>query len=167
MRMRFVILFAAACFPCSALLAQNVLITVTGDWNLTLDVTDLQGGAGSNLVGTHSSAVDVTRVTLKKDYGGTWWEFLINFDWRVDISKSDTNWDANLQLWTRRTGNGTGLGSISGGTAYQQVTGVDSYFFNGNFPHYNIPIQYQVRGVSVQVPADSYETTVVYTITEL
>ena len=52
--------------------------------------------------------------------------------WRVDVSKSDTNWHANFHLFVQRTSNGSGNpNNISGGTTYQEVTGTDQSFFNG------------------------------------
>ena len=135
---------------------RSVAIEVTGDWSETIDVNDLQSGPGSDLVNSHESASDVGVM----DISGT------TSDWDVDVKKSDTNWHASFTLNVRRTTDGSGAGSISGGTSYQEITDTDSTFFSGNKNRSNIDLQLQLTGASVQITPDTYTTTVSYTITE-
>lgn len=147
--------------------AQQVTITVTGSWSLTIGSSDLQGGAGSDLNSTYQSATNQVSINIDKVVNGNFWDWFVNYNWRVDVEKQDTNWDSRLQLWVHRSGNGFGFGSISGGTNYQQVTNSTTSFFSGSRRRFWITIQYELRNVSVQVPVDTYSTLVIYTVTEL
>ena len=149
-----VLLILTALFP-TGMSAQS--IKVTGSWDETIDSTDLQGGAGTDLIGTYesvSNVCDIDVTSAKKN-------------WRVDVSKTDTLWHANLRLYVRRTSDGTGKGTISGGMAYQEITDVNQTFFSGYDNLRNITIQYQLTGVSVQILPSVYTTTVNYTITRI
>lgn len=93
----------------------------------------------------------------------------------VNIKRTDsgTNWNtAGLQIWARRTGTGTSGGgggsTVTGGTVYQEIMTSDLLFFEGdnsnNTFRNDIPIQYQITGISVLVPVGSYSTTITYTL---
>ncbi|MEJ2628548.1 MAG: hypothetical protein P8078_08335 [bacterium] len=150
-------------------------ITLTGDWDLYLTQTDLQGGAGSNLNGTYTSdsgdpvLVEIYRLYLFPGFK-TW-------NWAIDIHKQDVVWHTDLLIDARRTGDGicnqTNY-SISGGTNYTNITDTDAEFFSGqisgnlgwvgSFSVTDIPIQYRIRGVSATLPSQAYSTTIYYTI---
>jgi hypothetical protein len=151
----------------SGLLGQVVTVDVTGSWSLTIDQTNLQAGAGSDLVSSYESATNQVMIDINKVVYGNFWDWLIAYNWRVDVRRSDALWDSRLNLDVRRTGNGTGMGTISGGTAYQAVSSMDQTFFSGSRRRYDIPVQLQLRNVSIDVPPNNYSTTVVYTVTEL
>ena len=137
---------------------QAADITVTGSWTETIDASDLQAGAGSDLIDTYESASDQVEIGIT-EAGGK--------NWRVDVRKSDANWHSNFQLSVRRTSSGTGPGTISGGTSYQEVTDTDQSFFNGKKNREGINVQLKLSGVSVQIPPDTYSTTVYYTVVEI
>jgi hypothetical protein len=88
----------------------------------------------------------------------------------VNVHRIDTDWNSNLSLWVQRTGNGTGgfLGSIAGGLAFIQLTTTPQLLYSGNIGfaagRNNVPIQYQIRGLSVLIPVKTYTITVVYTV---
>lgn len=137
---------------------KNVLtqdITVTGSWTENIDASDLQAGAGSDLIDTYESASD--QIDIYVDAQGA-------RNYRVDVRKNDANWHSNFQLSVRRTSDGTGYGWVSGGTSYQEVTDTDQSFFTGNRDRQDIKVQLRLTGVSVQVPTDIYTTTVWYTV---
>ena len=136
----------------------EVTITVTGSWMLTISTGDLQGGAGSDLNPTYESATDQIIIDIgsgKNDY------------WRVDVSKIDFNWDSQMLLSVKRTSDGSGGGFISGGTNYLLITDTDQEFFNGFKKIDDIAIQLQLDGISLEIPEDTYSTTVYYTIYKL
>lgn len=135
-----------------------ISITVTGSWSLTIDETDLQAGAGSDLVAQYPSASNQVIVDITQT----------NRPWTVTIRGTVTNWHSDMRVWVRRTGDGNGhpLGSIQGGTSWQQVTLTDQYFFEGTRRRINVPIQLGVNGVSLQIPPDTYSSTIIYTVTE-
>lgn len=135
-----------------------ISITVTGSWSETIDASDLQAGAGSDLNSTYESGSSQVSIDISGTAGG-------GDDWRVDVKKVDTIWHGNLTLWVKRTSAGTG-GSVSGGTFYQPVGGTDSSFFNGSDDVSGIEVQLQLTGVSVSVPPNTYTTTVTYTVVD-
>lgn len=134
-------------------------IKSTGSWSETIDSLDLQAGPGSDLIGTYESASNQIKINVESTMQ----------NWRVDVKKSDTNWHSNFQLYIRRTSDGTGnpQSSISGGTTYQQVTDIDQSLFNGYRERTDIDVQLKLTGVSIQIPPDTYATTVNYTVVEI
>jgi hypothetical protein len=149
----------------SAVWSQSLEIEVEGWWNVTIDESDLQGGPGSDLSETFTSDVDQISVTIIKDVPGSPW--LEEFYWRVDVRRADANWHPNFSLWIRRTANGSGNGSVSGGTVFQEVDPIDRSFFSGFMARRGIKIQLELRNMSVQIPPDEYTTTLIYTVVEL
>jgi hypothetical protein len=133
-------------------------VTVTGtDWVLTIDSSDLQSGAGSDLVSSYENTAGAILIELTGLLGQ-------QNNYRVDVSKSDTNWHGNFRLFVKRTGDGTGNGTITGGTTYQEITNTDQQFWTGVNGRHNVPIQLKLDNVSVQIPPDTYTTTVNYTV---
>jgi hypothetical protein len=142
---------------CSGGICWAISITVTGDWSEIIDSGDLQGGAGSNLKSSYESVDGAISIDIAET-GGDWW---------VNVKKIDTKWHSNLHLYVQRTTDGTGLGSIAGDLkVYQEVTNSDQGFFSGSLDRSGINIQLKLIGVSIQVPPDSYETTVWYTVSD-
>ncbi len=139
----------------AATVTWAISINATGQWDLTIDSSDLQAGPGSDLNPSYSSAVD--QVIL---------DIIAAGNWGVDVNKSDSNWHSNLHLNVKRTSDGTGAGTISGGSAYQEITGTNQSLFSGSLDRNTINIQLQLTGVSITVPPDNYSTTVTYTVAD-
>ncbi len=139
---------------CCGGICWAISITVTGSWSETIDASDLQAGAGSDLVSTYESAADAVSISISDPSG----------NWTIDVKKIDTNWHSNLHLNVKRTSDGTGPGSISGGDAYQEITDIDQNFFSGNGDRSNVNVQLKLTGISIQVAPDTYSTTVYYTV---
>ena len=137
-----------------------ISLKVTGKWQAILRATDLTGGAGTDYQTPFESAVDEVKLTITKTAGPT-------APWRIDIRRTDVNWDADLTLYAKRSSDGTGDGTISGGTTYQAVTTTDQSFFTGTGDRSQIGLQYQIDGFSVNnLQVDTYETTIYITVTE-
>ena len=89
--------------------------------------------------------------------------------------EGNPTWNPNLILQAKRTGDGTTLCllcTITGGTAYQTVTLTDIELFRitaiaALASYTNIPIQLQLSGVSVTIPAATYNSRLVFTISAL
>ncbi|MFN4084567.1 MAG: hypothetical protein ACK4LB_01420 [Spirosomataceae bacterium] len=98
--------------------------------------------------------------------GGT----LVNYN--VQVSRVDSDWSNQLTIFVRRTGTGTGgtLGTINGGTNYQQVSTLPQNFINGSLglsgTRSNVPVQFRVEGISVLLPSKTYATSIVFTLTD-
>lgn len=150
-----VVLAWVICVP-----AEAISIAVTGAWGEIVDESDLQGGPGSSLASTYESAADEVVIDITSTSGS-------DDNWRVDVRRSDTTWHEDLVLWMKRTSNGNGDGTISGGTAYQQITSTDTPFFSGSGNRTTIYIQEKLTGVSTQMFADNYATTLIYTVVDV
>lgn len=133
-------------------------ISVTGDWSRTIGTGDLQAGAGSDLVSAYQSDADAVLLTVWNTGGGAW---------RVDVRRADTTWDTDLTLSVRRTGDGTGGGTIGAGTTYQAIAETNAEFFSGSGDRSNVALQFNLTGMSLQVPPDTYVTTITYTVVDI
>jgi len=131
-------------------------ITITGTWSRVIGSGDLTGGAGSNLTATYASATNQVLMGVTTT--------LTN--WRVDIRRIDTNWHANFVLSIRRTGTGSGTGTVSGGTNYITITTTSQTFVTGSGNRSGIQLQEQLGGVSVSIPVNTYTTTIQYTVVD-
>jgi len=138
---------------------EGIDIAVSGTWTLTSGPSDLAAGAGSDLPPSSESSVDQAAITISNTAGDA-------DNWRVDARRSDTTWNGNLVLWVKRTADGVGGGSITGGTAYQEVSTTDASFFSGSGDRNGITLQLKLSGVSIQVPPNTYSTSVVYTVVD-
>jgi hypothetical protein len=138
-------------------LAEAANITVTGTWIRSIGLGDLQGGPGSDLITTYESPAG--QVTMRISGAG-------NRAWRVDVLRIDSSWHPDLVLSIRRTGNGTGPGTIAGGTAYLPILTTSQAFVTGSGNLSGIPFQERLSGVSVSIPAGSYATTIQYTVVD-
>jgi hypothetical protein len=137
----------------------SISVSVVGVWSESVDETDLAGGPGSDLVGTYESSAD----QVSADISGTTGDL---DTWRVDVKESDNTWHGNLHLYLKRTSDGTGSGSISGGGSYMEVSDTYVEFFGGGGDRTGIHLQLKIMGVSVGVPAEAYSTTVSYTVVD-
>jgi hypothetical protein len=128
-------------------------ITATGGWTETIDASDLQSGAGSDLVGTYNSGAGASVISVT--YATSW---------RVDVRRTDGTWQTDFSLYSQRTSDGTGAGTISGGTAYIEITGVDTEFFSGTQDRSDVGAGYELTGMSIDAAPATYNTTVTFTI---
>ena len=92
-----------------------------------------------------------------------------NGKWRINVHKSDIQWNSNLMLQIKRTGNGykgenDKKGNIHDGDNYQTVTNTPIYFFQGKDEINYIPLQLKIEGLSVTMGAQDFETKVVLTV---
>jgi hypothetical protein len=126
-------------------LSAAIGITSSGTWSVSIGEANLSGGAGTNLAPTYDSAtnqltINVTGTKNKNDA------------WRIDVRSVNTSWNANLYLNVLRTSNGTGPGSISGGTSYIQLTTSNQTFFSGKGDRTGITVQLRLSNLSVKIP---------------
>lgn len=135
-------------------LCWAISIIATGNWSETIDSSDLATGAGSDLISTYESASNAVVIDISITAG----------NWAVDVKKLDTTWHNNLHLYIKRTSDGSGPGTISGGATYQELTDANLSFFSGSNDRSNINIQLKLTGVTITVPPNVYNTTVYYTV---
>ncbi|MCX8525849.1 hypothetical protein OF897_18185 [Chryseobacterium formosus] len=145
--------------------AQRTLTVGGNNWTVTVpSITE----AGTNYTGTYESATNQILLAASVP--------LLLSSGKVSVHyEPNPTWNSNIILHTRRTGDGTTLCvlcSITGGTAYQIVTTVDIELFRivavlALASYSNIPIQLQLTGVSVTIPAATYNSRMVFTISAL
>lgn len=92
-----------------------------------------------------------------------------NNKWNIKIYKTDLEWNNNLRLEARRTGKGNRFGSkgkpnIHGGENYQNITNNFTYFFHGKGEITDIPVNLKMSGFSTVLGAQTYETSVIFTV---
>lgn len=156
-------------FATQFLYGQELNFDVEGTWNYTIPANDILE-AGHDFSGDYASSPSQIMVSVYLSGGwiGIWWNYFINYTWQVEVTKNDIDWDPNIGVYIRRTGNGSGIGGgnyISGGNTYMEVTNANQLFFEGGRARLDVPVQLEVRGISVTLPAKNYSTTIVYTVT--
>lgn len=92
-----------------------------------------------------------------------------NDKWRIHIHKLDMEWNQELALEARRTGQGfkpdnPGNPKIHDGDNFQPITNIPVYFFRGRGEIVQIPVALQLRGFSVTMGARDFETSLVFTV---
>ncbi|MCT4622006.1 MAG: hypothetical protein N4A46_00185 [Schleiferiaceae bacterium] len=142
-------------FQLSVLCAQD--IKVTGGFDKSLSKQDLftMGGNYSNIVTGNNS--DVKIKVHKQNQPKT-------FGWKVEAYRVDLNWHNDLKVFIRMTSTGNGPGSIYSGFNFTELSNFPTEICNGNGQLNNIKFQFEIRGVSVLIPADTYRTKIIYTL---
>jgi hypothetical protein len=130
-------------------------ILVVGNWTRIVDQNDLASGAGSDIRTPIESAVGQVQISISNTGGGSW---------SLLVAKSDTNWPAGVSAAVKRTSDGSGSGTISGGTAYLVVTATNQIFISGTGDRSDIQLQLKTEGLSVRNSPSSYSTTLTYTL---
>jgi hypothetical protein len=141
---------------CCYVQAQAIELAASGGLTRTIGRTDLVSGAGSNLNSTYSDAA-TTSLTVSGTTGAS-------DSWRIDVRTADTAWNGALRLKVRRDTDGSGSGSVAGGTSFIELTGSDSQFFFGAGDRSGISLSYQLSGMTVTIPPGFYSTTVIFTV---
>lgn len=153
--------FFSLIFFLSVISIEAQSINAIGNWSVSVPSNTISA-AGNDYNINLTSMINQTVLDITVSTTST--------SWRVNVNKQDSFWDNLLTFWIHKTGDGVGaLGSSIlpiGYTPYQQVNNLEQLFFEGAKNYVNIPIQYEIRGLSVLIPASTYNTTIVYTITE-
>ena len=132
-------------------------LRLTGSWTLMVDLSDMQGPAGSELAPEYESTQDESKIKVNKAK---------NKYWAVDIRKEDINWHTDLRFYVRRTSDGRGKGWVAGGLIYIESTGTDSQLITGFHDMDLIYLQFKLTGVSTNLSSDTYSANIIYTLTE-
>ncbi|MDP3358846.1 MAG: hypothetical protein Q8S41_05800 [Lutibacter sp.] len=150
------LIFIAFLAISNTLFSQNITITVTGNWMKTIAASDISE-AGNDYPTTYESNANQTLLTINPVNN--------NKQIIVYVKRSDIAWHNNLNLKVKRTANGTnGNTAITGGLIYQTITNLNANFFTCVGYHTFIPLQYEITGISVVLPVQSYSTEIMYTV---
>jgi len=126
-----------------------------GGWSETIDSGDLVAGAGTDIRSPIESGSAELRVDVSNASGASW---------TINLRRRDLSWPSGVALAARRTTDGSGAGSISGGASYQTITALDQALFSGSGDRSGIGIQLKLEGLSVQHAPAFYETSLTYSI---
>lgn len=145
----------------SAIYVKAQSINAIGSWSVSVP-SNIISEAGNDYSMNLTSMTNQTILDINVP--------LTTTNWRVDVNKQDSFWNNSLTLWIRKTGDGVGVAGSSispiGTIPFFQLANMGQAFFSGVKNYVGIPIQYEIRGLSVLIPTSTYNTTVVYTITE-
>lgn len=133
-------------------LAQGADLTSIGDWVESITAANLVSGAGSDVQSQFESVSGVTSLTISNAPGA----------WTLRVRGSGGHGDVTVLV--KRTSGGSGSGSISGGTAYQELTGSDAELFSGTDARSGIPLQFKLTGLSRNVAPATYLSSIIFTV---
>ena len=131
-------------------------VRISGDWFLYLDHTHVISEPGDPIVILAESPVD--QVDMDIVAAG-------NRSWKIDVRRSDLLWHEDLELSVRKTSDGSGVGSIAGGSHYLPLCDYDQLFLQGDHNRHAVYLQLKLECRSSDVEAGTYSTSVIYTIT--
>jgi len=121
--------------------------------------------AGEDIPSTYTTVTDAVELDL---FRSGFFANLFPYNWQVEINRLDTEWHPSLRLRIIRTGAGTGVYSFfTGGTVPQEIGTTSAFFLEGSGYRVDIPLQFELSGLSVTLPAKTYRTTVLFTVTDL
>ncbi|MFP4459747.1 MAG: hypothetical protein ACLFSQ_09190 [Candidatus Zixiibacteriota bacterium] len=136
----------------------QMTLTMTGGVSETINRDDLTAGAGSDLASDYISSTSAASIDISSTSGSSW---------KVQVKKTDSTWDTDLVVYVRRTSDGSGSGTITGGGTYQQVTGTYADLFSGSDDRSSINVQVKLSGMAVaDVGADTYSSSVSFKVVE-
>jgi hypothetical protein len=145
---------------------QHIIVEIDGDINLNgSSLLISEAGEDFNAIIENSSPVYMA--ILYHDLLGR--NLNQNQRWHVSVHKQNMNWNENLNLQIRRTGDGIKYGGggstqIQNGQNYRQITNSPNYFFQGRGQIIQIPLAFNVNGVSVTMGACDLETSLIFTV---
>ena len=140
--------------------ARAIDISVTGSWNsVVINQANLSAGAGSDLFPYVESSSNQGLMSISNTGG-------LGDNWRVDVRRSDSVWDTAVAISVLRSGDGSGPGSLFGGTGYVTIGTTDSTFFSGAGDCADIPLQFKLNGLSIDVAPNTYSTTLTFTVVD-
>ena len=113
---------------------------------------------------------DITSNTsgyLNISSGNFWDNYFSYFRWKVNVLRNDVLWNQELSIQIRKSSNGQKRsiwGNINSGSNWVTVNNTPSQFIKGAGSWTGITVDFKVKNISVLIPADDYQTTLVFTI---
>jgi hypothetical protein len=143
-------------FPLALVVAtQGADVSSSGNWAEVIDASDLVAGAGSDLTSQYESSSGTTTLTISNATGASW---------RILARSSDGTWQANFVLSVRRISDGSGLGAVTGGSSYNQLSTLDTEICSGTGDRSNITVQYRLTGMSKNISPTTYSSGITFTL---
>lgn len=161
---KYLTLFFAICLLCGPSGWSQVVSLQLSAWTTQLDGTNLTipSEAGADLNPTIETVSNFNNLSVQNVTDA--------LNWKITISKQDLNWTSSFLPSVQRTSDGTPCGTCAGVntgksiTGYLQVTDIEQDFLFGTGSVQNINLQFKVDGISLAVPAQNYQTRVIFTL---
>ena len=151
-----ILIFALTISTIKIVVAQgNRSITITNSsWTPSVGTTPVLIAGNDYTNSTLTSSVNQSSLNVNS-----------NGRYTISVNKTDIDWNAGLSLWVRRTSDGTSSSSsISPNVSFIRLSNLNQVLFSGNKDRSNVPLHFEIRGLSVLLPAIQYSTTIVFTI---
>lgn len=161
---RSLFIAAISCLLTGQTFGQEVQFSAFADWRIRISSHDVLV-AGEDLMGTYTTSPNHARITVQ--LGADTYDNRMKNQWSVQVQGRSRDWDQSLQLYIRRTGQGSGARfdkALKGGEVYKAITKAPRKFFSCQGWREAIPIQFELRGVSVILPAKTYSLELIFTI---
>ena len=143
--------------------SQGIFVSPFSDWHIQPGTNEIL--AGNDLPDTYTTAPD--HMKLSVELGGGYKGNKDGRQWKVEVQRVDIDWHRDLDLYVRLTGEGTGPEKakvVKGGQVFQRLKRSPDEFFECKGWRYEIPIQFELRGVSLLLPVKTYRVEVLFTI---
>ena len=139
--------------------AQDIVVQGSVSFDFEKHCKIRAGEEYQSYITSDDDAVNIDIKKLKK-----------NSYWSIAVSKRDVDWDNRVKIFVCRSSDGNANYNnkrwVAGGTNFQRINNIPSYFFRGYEKVNNIDLQYQLRGLSANLESKTYYTNIVYTLYE-
>jgi opacity protein-like surface antigen len=129
-------------------------LTSIGDWTESINASALVSGAGSDLQPQFESVAGVTTLTISNAPAA----------WTLRVRLAGSGGHSDVTVHVKRASGGSGSGTISGGTAYQALTGSDAELFSGTSDRGSISLQFKLTGLTRKVSPATYLSSIIFTV---
>jgi len=133
--------------------AENLNISASGSWFLSVDQSNLISGVGSALQSTYQSPPDTTLIDIEADKKTSWTVYVR----RIPLPNP-------LTIYVRRTSDGRGKGTIEGGENFVPLGEGYTMLLRGRGQKKDITIQYRLRGVSISISQGLRDFQIIYAV---
>jgi len=120
--------------------AQAAGMTLIGNWFEMIGTDDLVMGAGTDFRSTIETGAAGATLGITNTQGAPW---------TLWVRRDASTLPAAVSIAVHRTSDGTGNGSISGGTDYLMVQDYEQLLFQGSGDRSGINLQLRVAGISI------------------
>ncbi|KAA6183066.1 hypothetical protein F2Q65_16650 [Thiohalocapsa marina] len=138
--------------PAAALAAD---LTLLGDWSKALGTQDLSGGAGTDFPAAFESSATQATIDVTNTGGAAW---------TLWVRQDQAMLPPAVGLSVRRSSDGSGQGSISGGSAYLTPDFQEQILCSGVGDRSGIGLQFRLSGISISQPPGSFGATLGYRV---
>ncbi|NND05994.1 MAG: hypothetical protein HKN87_06425 [Saprospiraceae bacterium] len=147
-------------------LSQNIEFSPFSNWHLKVNSEDIIA-AGEDFAGIYETSANHMRIGVQ--VGAENYQNKMERRWVLEVERRNKGWHQDLVISTRRTGGGSGPRygqAIEGGEIYREINRKPIRFFSCRGWRYDIPMQFELRGISVLLPVKTYSVELRFTIVE-